>query len=57
MELKTEVLTQDQVGRNSDSKEAVAFALLAYEALHGRLNNLVGATGASHRVIMGKIQR
>ncbi|NBK24468.1 MAG: anhydro-N-acetylmuramic acid kinase [Spirochaetia bacterium] len=57
MELKTEVLTQDQVGRNSDSKEAVAFALLAYETLHGRLNNLVGATGASHRVIMGKIQR
>lgn len=56
-ELETEVLTQEQVGRNSDSKEAVAFALLAYEALQGRHNNLVGATGAKHRVVMGKIQQ
>lgn len=56
-ELGTKVLTQEQVGRNSDSKEAVAFALLAYEALQGRPNNMLGATGARHRVVMGKIQR
>ncbi|MPM76607.1 Anhydro-N-acetylmuramic acid kinase [bioreactor metagenome] len=56
-ELETGVFTQEQVGRNSDSKEAVAFALLAYEALQGRPNNLLGATGAKHRVVMGKIQQ
>ncbi len=56
-ELKTEVFTQEQVGCNSDSKEAVAFALLAYETLEGRPNNLLGATGARHRVVMGKVQR
>jgi 1,6-anhydro-N-acetylmuramate kinase len=29
--------------------------VLAYEAYHGRANNLPSATGASHRVVMGKL--
>lgn len=51
----TEVLTQEDLGYNSDSKEAVAFAILANEAVCGRVNTLVGATGARHPVVMGKI--
>ena len=51
----TEVLTQEDLGYNSDSKEAVAFAILANEAVCGRANTLVGATGARHPVVMGKI--
>lgn len=50
-----EVLTQEGLGHNSDSKEAVAFAILANEAVCGRENTLVKATGASHAVVMGKI--
>ena len=51
----TEVLTQEDLGYNSDSKEAVAFAILANQAVCGRTNTLVGATGARHPVVMGKI--
>jgi anhydro-N-acetylmuramic acid kinase len=50
-----EVVTNEQLGLDSNSKEAVAFAVLANEALHDRTNNAPGATGASHPVIMGKI--
>lgn len=39
----------------SDSKEAVAFAILANERLNGRANNAPGATGARHPVVMGKV--
>lgn len=50
-----EVLTNEDLGFDSDSKEAVAFAILANEALHGRCNNAPSATGAAHPVVMGKI--
>lgn len=50
-----EVLTNEDIGLDSDSKEAVAFAILANEALHGRCNNAPSATGAAHPVVMGKI--
>jgi len=50
-----EVVTNEDLGLNSDSKEAVAFAVLANETIHGNCNNLVSVTGASHPVIMGKI--
>ncbi len=50
-----QVLTNEDVGRNSDSKEAVAFAVLANERLRGIENTALGATGAKHRVVMGKI--
>ena len=39
---------------NSDAKEAIAFAILANEALHGQAGNLPSATGASMRKILGK---
>jgi anhydro-N-acetylmuramic acid kinase len=45
----------DDFGVPADAKEAVAFALLGYEALHGRPANLPRCTGARHPVILGKI--
>jgi anhydro-N-acetylmuramic acid kinase len=50
-----EVLSSSQIGVDEDSKEAYAFALLAYEAWNGRPGNLPSATGASRPVILGKI--
>jgi anhydro-N-acetylmuramic acid kinase len=50
-----ELFTADEMGINGDAKEAVAFAVLANEALHGICNNAPQATGATHPVIMGKI--
>ena len=39
---------------NSDAKEAIAFAILANEAVHGQAGNVPAATGASVRKILGK---
>lgn len=39
----------------SDSKEAVAFAVLANERLHQTCSNALGATGAAHPVVLGKV--
>lgn len=50
-----EVLTQEEIGQNSDAKEAIAFALLADYTLAKKPNNLPGVTGAQKPVIMGKI--
>ncbi|GEM_PF-152309 len=49
------VLLHEDFGLSADAKEALAFAVLAYEAWHGRPGNLPSATGASHRVVLGKI--
>lgn len=49
------VQTQEDLGLDSDSKEAVAFAILANEALFGICNNAPSATGAKHGVVMGRI--
>lgn len=49
------VITQEEVGLSSEAKEAVAFAVLANEAIKGNTNNAPSATGAKHPVIMGKI--
>lgn len=49
------VQTQEDLGFDSDSKEAVAFAILANEALFGISNNAPSATGAKHPVVMGRI--
>jgi len=42
-------------GDTSDSKEAIAFAILGNETLEGLTNNLCSVTGARHPCILGKI--
>jgi anhydro-N-acetylmuramic acid kinase len=49
------LLTHEDLGLCSDAKEAMAFAILAYEAIHGRPGNLPSCTGAASRVVLGKI--
>lgn len=49
------VRVQEDLGFNSDAKEAVAFALLADRAVRGMPNTLPAVTGARQSVIMGKI--
>lgn len=49
------VQTQEDLGFSSDAKEAVAFAILANDALFGSCNNAPAATGANHGVVMGRI--
>ncbi len=43
------------MGMPDDAKEAVAFALLGYETLHGRPANVPAATGARSPAVLGKI--
>ncbi len=50
-----QVVTNEDLGRNGDAKEAVAFAVLANEAVFGVCNNAPAATGASRPVVMGKL--
>lgn len=52
-----EILPSNAFGIDSDAKEAIAFAVLAYESFHNRPANLPSATGASHPVVLGKIVR
>jgi anhydro-N-acetylmuramic acid kinase len=49
------VLTHEDVGIPGDAKEALAFAVLANETLLGSPGNLPAVTGASQRVILGKL--
>lgn len=48
-----DIVSSDRFGISAESKEAFAFAVLAYEAFHGRPNNLPSATGATHSVVLG----
>ena len=50
----TAVEPVDNSGISADAKEAIAFAILANETLHGNAGNLPSATGASVRKILGK---
>ena len=54
-ELSIPVLVNEDLGLDSDAKEAVAFAILANECVHGSANNMPSVTGAAHPVVMGKI--
>ncbi len=50
-----EVLTQEDLGLNSNSKEAVAFAVLANETISENESNLKSVTGANSYKVLGKI--
>jgi anhydro-N-acetylmuramic acid kinase len=50
-----QIRMHEEFGLPSLGREAVYFALLGHEALHGRPNTLPTCTGASHAVVMGKI--
>lgn len=49
------VMTNEALGYDSNAKEAVAFAVLANEAIFAQANNVPSVTGAANPVVMGKI--
>ena len=55
--LPARVTTTAEFGIGVDTKEAILFALLAYQTFQGRAGNLPSATGARKSVILGKISR
>ena len=48
------VLPSSTYGINPDAKEAIAFAVLAYESARRQPANLPSATGARRAVVLGK---
>jgi len=55
LEGKCRVLISEDIGYSSAAKEAIAFVILANEALHKNPSNVTGATGAKSPVILGNI--
>jgi anhydro-N-acetylmuramic acid kinase len=55
--VRARVTTSAEFGIGVDTKEAILFAVLAYETVHGHASNLPSATGARKPVILGKISR
>src|SRR5207253_8919700 len=61
MQLLSQLLDPAQVRLHEDfglpslGREAVYFALIGYEALHGRANTIPSCTGAAHPVVMVKL--
>ena len=53
--LKMRVRTSDEFGLPADAKEAVAFALLAYQTWRRIPSNVPSATGAERPAILGKV--
>lgn len=53
--LELEVKTTADLGMRSECKEAVAFAILAYETFHGRPGNVPRVTGADLEVVLGSL--
>jgi anhydro-N-acetylmuramic acid kinase len=61
MQLLSALLDPSQIRMHEDfglpslGREAVYFALMGHEALHGRPNTVPSCTGANHPVVMGKL--
>jgi len=53
--LEISVRFSDEFGIPAEAKEAVAFALLAYETWHCRPSNIPSATGAKRPAILGRM--
>ena len=53
--LKMRVRTSDEFGLPSEAKEAVAFALMAYQTWRRLPSNVPAATGAKGAAILGKV--
>lgn len=49
------VLTHEDIGMDSDNKEALVFAVLAHETWFNRPSTLPALTGADHPVVLGQI--
>jgi anhydro-N-acetylmuramic acid kinase len=49
------IARSDEFGIDADAKEAVAFAVMAYETFRKRPSNVPSATGARRSVVLGKI--
>ena len=49
------VMLNEDLGYDSDAKEAIAFAVLANECIHEHTGCMVSVTGASHPTVLGKI--
>lgn len=49
------ISTTEKHGISSDALEAITFAILANETIHGNYSNLPSVTGAKRKVILGKI--
>lgn len=52
---RTKTYVHEDFGIDSDAKEALAFALLASEAVHAQPANVPAATGAKRSTVLGKI--
>jgi anhydro-N-acetylmuramic acid kinase len=50
-----EVLPSSRLGVPEEAKEALAFALMAYETVHRRAGNVFTATGARGPAVLGKV--
>lgn len=51
----TQISNFDDTGLSASIKEAVTFAVIGYEAIHGRPGNIPSCTGATIKATLGKI--
>jgi len=55
--MRPTVTTSAEFGIDVDAKEAILFAVLAFQTYHGRPGNIPSATGARKPAILGKVSR